>query len=97
MFAAGIDCGPTRRLVAADRAARDHRHPRLDRNFRGQLCHGKAVRRGLARTDNRERRHREHLRVATDEQRLRHIGKFQNSSGKQPITGMQFVADLTHH
>ena len=35
--------------------------------------------------------------IATHEQRLRHIGKFQNSSGKQPITGMQFIADLTHH
>ena len=97
MPATGVDRGPTRGLVAADRAARDHRHPRFHGNLGRKLSYGKTVRRGLARTDNRERRRREHLRVATDEQRLRHIGKFQNSSGKQPITGMQFVADLTHH
>ena len=97
MFTTGIDRGPTRRLVATDRTAGDHRHPRFHGNLGCKLRNGKTVGRSLARTDDRERRRREHLRVAAHEQRLGYIRELQNGIWKQRITGMQLVPVLVHH
>ena len=97
MPASGVDRGPTRGLVAADRTARDHRHPRLDRYFRGQLCHGKAVRRGLASADNGERGRRQCGRVTTHIKRLGNIRELQNGIWIQRITGMKLKSLLGHY
>ena len=97
VFAAGVDRSPTRGLVTTDRTARNYRHSRLNRHLRRKLCHGKTIRRGLARADDGERGRRKHLGVAAHIKRLGYIRKLQNGLGIQRIAWMQLEGSLGYH